>query len=217
MHVRACVWVGVSVRDASASVGNEHHQLLNHPGGANGVHRPHFSATTAVHKHKTNKNVNKKGNTQTSVVSSCSGVVCPSAVLATARERAGVHTSVYYPDKHKSRQNNTKYLKISILWRNICCSNNNLHKLVNTGVRHSVSVASANNQRKSQKQNNSRTNNNNNKTTAISKQLLTLSSSRTRTRTHTQRERIRRNSKFWLKNQLNSIFTAGPRILRRLE
>lgn len=97
---------------------------------------------------------------------------------------AGVHTSVYYPDKHKSRQNNTKYLKISILWRNICCSNNNLHKLVNTGVRHSVSVASANKQRKSQKQNNSRINNNNNKTTAISKQLLTLSSSRTRTRTH---------------------------------
>lgn len=75
MHVRACVWVGVSVRDASASVGNEHHQLLNHPGGANGVHRPHFSATTAVHKHKTNKNVNKKGNTQTSVVSSCNVVL----------------------------------------------------------------------------------------------------------------------------------------------
>lgn len=79
MHVRAfvcvCAWAGVSVRDASVSVGNEHHQLLNHPGGANGVHRPHFSATTAVHKHKTNKNVNKKGNTQTSVVSSCNVVL----------------------------------------------------------------------------------------------------------------------------------------------
>lgn len=192
VHLCVCAWAGVSVRDASVSVGNEHHQLLNHPGGANGVHRPHFSATTAVHKHKTNKNVNKKGNTQTSVVSSCNVVLSLplSHTLALVswqqQERgAGVHTSVYYPDKHKSRQNNTKYLKISILWRNICCSNNNLHKLVNTGVRHSVSVASANKQRKSQKQNNSRTtNNNNNKTTAISKQLLTLSSSRTRTRTH---------------------------------
>lgn len=36
------------------------------------------------------------------------------------------------------------------------------------------------------------------------------------TDTERERERITRNSKFWLKNQLDSIFTAGPRILRRL-
>lgn len=102
------------------------------------------------------------------VVLSLSLALMSSALLLSWKQEgtgAGVHTSVYYPDKHKSRQNNTKYLKISILWRNICCSNNNLHKLVNTGVRHSVSVASANKQRKSQKQNNSRSNNNKTRTT----------------------------------------------------
>lgn len=62
IHVSTYIHMCVYVRDASASV-RANNQLLNHPGGANGIHKPHFSATTAVHKHKTNKNVNKGEHT----------------------------------------------------------------------------------------------------------------------------------------------------------
>jgi len=55
--------------------------LLNHPSGANGIHKPQFSATTAVHKHKTNKNVNKA--TQRRLLSS----FCPVVLLSRQPEQ----------------------------------------------------------------------------------------------------------------------------------
>jgi len=64
--------------------------LLNHPSGANGIHKPQFSATTAVHKHKTNKNVNKA--TQRRLLSSCCPVVQATRATSSVEEVEGWKT-----------------------------------------------------------------------------------------------------------------------------